>query len=67
MASLGSIVTWQKLEYDFDFHKQSFPTDIVALVLSEGKSIIKAGSSRWAFWFIVLFMAVQIGQGVLSF
>ena len=41
ITSLGTLITWQKVEYDFDFHKQDFPCNIPALVLSEGKSILK--------------------------
>jgi len=41
MAALGSVVTWQKLDYDFEFHRQPFHTDIAVLVLSEGKSLLK--------------------------
>jgi len=41
MAALGSVMTWQKLDYDFEFHRQPFQTDIAVLVLSEGKSLLK--------------------------
>lgn len=41
MTALGNVISWQKLDYDFAFHKQAFPTDVVTLVLSEGKSILK--------------------------
>jgi len=41
ITALGNLITWQKVEYDFDFHKQDFPCNILALVLSEGKSILK--------------------------
>lgn len=41
MTALGNVISWQKLDYDFAFHKQPFPTDVVTLVLSEGKSILK--------------------------
>jgi len=41
MAALGSVVSWQKLDYDFEFHRQPFHTDIAVLVLSEGKSLLK--------------------------
>ena len=44
MTSLGEVINWQKLEYDFNFHKQVFNTDLTVLVLSEGKSMIKVGS-----------------------
>ena len=41
MTALGNVVSWQKLDYDFEFHKQPFHTDMAVLVLSEGKSLLK--------------------------
>jgi len=41
MAALGAVISWQKLDYDFEFHQQPFHTDICVLVLSEGKSLLK--------------------------
>jgi len=41
MTALGSVVSWQKLDYDFEFHQQPFHTDISVLFLSEGKSLLK--------------------------
>lgn len=41
MTALGNMISWQRLDYDFSFHKQEFMTDIITLVLSEGKSILK--------------------------
>ena len=41
MAALGNVINWQKVDYDFNFHQQPFHTDILTLVLSEGKSILK--------------------------
>lgn len=41
MTALGNMISWQRLEYDFNFHKQDFHTNILTLVLSEGKSILK--------------------------
>lgn len=41
MAALGDVVSWQKLDYDFEFHRQPFHSDIAVLVLSEGKSLLK--------------------------
>jgi len=41
MSALSSVVSWQKLDYDFEFHQQPFHTDISVLVLSEGKSLLK--------------------------
>ena len=41
MTAIGNVISWQKVDYDFNFHQQEFTTNIVALVLSEGKSILK--------------------------
>ncbi|CAH1783251.1 unnamed protein product [Owenia fusiformis] len=42
LAALGNVVNWQKVEYDFNFHKQDFPCNIACLILSEGKSMINS-------------------------
>ena len=41
LTALGNVVRWQKVEYDFDFHKQDFETDVPVVVMSEGKSMIQ--------------------------
>lgn len=40
MAALGNLIQWQRVEYDFDFHKVDYLTDISVLILSEGKSLL---------------------------
>ncbi|XP_070539996.1 mini-chromosome maintenance complex-binding protein-like [Ptychodera flava] len=40
MAALGNVISWQKVDYDFNFHRAEFPTNIKVLTLSEGKSIL---------------------------
>lgn len=40
MAALGNLIQWQRVEYDFDFHKVDYLTDIPVLILSEGKSLL---------------------------
>lgn len=40
VTALGSLITWQKLEYDFKFYKTDFLANIQVLVLSEGKSML---------------------------
>ena len=47
ITALGNVIQWQKVEYDFNFHKVDFPTNIICLVLSEGKSLMKV-----SLWFI---------------
>ncbi|XP_060597053.1 mini-chromosome maintenance complex-binding protein-like [Ruditapes philippinarum] len=40
IQSLGNVINWQKVEYDFEFHRQDFPSNISALIISEGRSIL---------------------------
>ena len=40
LTSLGNLITWQKLEYDFQFQKLEYETDIPCLVMSEGRSML---------------------------
>ncbi|XP_052773975.1 mini-chromosome maintenance complex-binding protein-like [Mya arenaria] len=40
LSALGNMINWQKVEYDFNFHKQDFHSNVQALVLSEGKSLL---------------------------
>eukprot|EP00794_Sanderia_malayensis_P005228 gene5228-5885_t len=41
VTAIGNVVQWQKVEYDFSFHKCDMPTDLTVLVLSEGRSLIQ--------------------------
>lgn len=40
LTALGNVISWQKVDYDFNYHKTAFHTNICVLVLSEGKSIL---------------------------
>ncbi|XP_032220134.1 mini-chromosome maintenance complex-binding protein [Nematostella vectensis] len=40
VTSLGNLMSWQKLAYDFNFYKTEFMVDIKVLVMSEGKSLL---------------------------
>uniref|UniRef100_A0ABM0LV56 Mini-chromosome maintenance complex-binding protein n=1 Tax=Saccoglossus kowalevskii TaxID=10224 RepID=A0ABM0LV56_SACKO len=40
VTALGNVLSWQKIDYDFNFHRAEFPTNLVVLVLSEGKSLL---------------------------
>lgn len=40
VTALETLISWQKLEYDFDFYKTDFQSNIQVLVLSEGKSML---------------------------
>jgi len=40
LTILGTLIQWQKLDYDFKWTNQEFPTDLRLIVVSEGKSIL---------------------------
>ena len=61
MAALGSVVSWQKLDYDFEFHRQPFHTDIAVLVMSEGKSLLKVCTAVSDFY-----AAVPVGENIMK-
>ena len=45
LAALGNLISWQKVDYDFNYHKAEFHTNIGVLVMSEGKSILPVSES----------------------
>ena len=40
LTSLGHMIKFQNVDYDFGFHKLNFETDLPTLVLSEGRSML---------------------------
>lgn len=40
VTALGNVISWQKLEYDFNYYKAEFTTNLLVLILSEGKSLL---------------------------
>lgn len=40
LSSLKTLIDWQKVDYDFQFHKLEQFTNIPVLILSEGKSLL---------------------------
>ncbi|XP_071502081.1 mini-chromosome maintenance complex-binding protein-like [Diadema antillarum] len=40
LTALGNLISWQKVDYDFNYHKTEFHTNICVLVLSDGKSLL---------------------------
>ena len=40
LTSVGHLIKWQQLKYDFEFHSLDIDTDIPVLVFSEGKSLL---------------------------
>jgi len=40
LAALGSLISWQRVAYDFSYHTQEFDCDVSVIALSDGKSIL---------------------------
>ncbi|CAJ1066587.1 mini-chromosome maintenance complex-binding protein [Xyrichtys novacula] len=40
ITALGNLISWQKVEYDFNFHQMEFPCNINVLITSEGRSLL---------------------------
>lgn len=48
VTALGNLISWQKVDYDFNYHQMEFPCNTNVLVASEGCSLLpvrtKAGT-----------------------
>lgn len=40
VTALGKLITWQKVDYDFNYHQMEFPCNINVLITSEGRSLL---------------------------
>lgn len=40
IPALGNLISWQKVDYDFNYHKMEFPCNINVLITSEGRSLL---------------------------
>ncbi|XP_074532761.1 mini-chromosome maintenance complex-binding protein [Halichoeres trimaculatus] len=40
VTALGNVISWQKVEYDFNYHQMEFPCNINVLITSEGRSLL---------------------------
>ncbi|XP_031731719.1 mini-chromosome maintenance complex-binding protein isoform X1 [Anarrhichthys ocellatus] len=40
VTALGNLISWQKVDYDFDYHQMEFPCNINVLIASEGRSLL---------------------------
>jgi hypothetical protein len=40
LTSVGNLIKWQQLKYDFEYHSLDIDTDIPVIVFSEGKSLL---------------------------
>ncbi|KAK0149931.1 Mini-chromosome maintenance complex-binding protein [Merluccius polli] len=40
ITALGNVISWQKVDYDFNYHQMEFPSNINVLIASEGRSLL---------------------------
>ncbi|XP_023281706.1 mini-chromosome maintenance complex-binding protein [Seriola lalandi dorsalis] len=40
VTALGNVISWQKVDYDFNYHQMEFPCNINVLIASEGRSLL---------------------------
>ncbi|XP_069095332.1 mini-chromosome maintenance complex-binding protein isoform X1 [Pleurodeles waltl] len=40
ITALGNLITWQKVDYDFSFHRMEFRSNVNVLITSESKSLL---------------------------
>lgn len=57
ITALGNLISWQKVDYDFNYHQMEFPCNINVLIMSEGRSLLPVRTAHhFAF---VLFLHSQ--------
>ncbi|XP_037637673.1 mini-chromosome maintenance complex-binding protein isoform X1 [Sebastes umbrosus] len=44
ITALGNLISWQKVDYDFNYHQMEFPCNINVLIASEGRSLLPSDS-----------------------
>ncbi|KAF0027238.1 hypothetical protein F2P81_019979 [Scophthalmus maximus] len=40
VTALGNLISWQKVDYDFNYHQMEFPCNINVLIVSEARSLL---------------------------
>lgn len=40
VTALGNLISWQKVDFDFNYHQMEFPCNINVLIASEGRSLL---------------------------
>lgn len=40
VTALGNLISWQKVDYDFNYHQMEFPCNINVFIASEGRSLL---------------------------
>lgn len=58
------MINWQKVEYDFDFHKQEFPCNVSTVILSEGKSLLPVWSYIFNFYCYIIKLQISLNLNV---
>ena len=46
ITALGNVISWQKVDYDFNYHQMEFPSNINVLIASEGRSLLPVRGGR---------------------
>lgn len=46
ITALGNLITWQKVDYDFNYHRMEFPCNINVLITSEGRSLLPVWTKK---------------------
>ncbi|KAM7385910.1 hypothetical protein PAMP_001953 [Pampus punctatissimus] len=46
VTALGNVISWQKVDYDFNYHQMEFPCNINVLIASEGRSLLPVRINR---------------------
>lgn len=46
VTALGNLISWQKVDYDFNYHQMEFPCNINVLIASEARSLLPVRTKR---------------------
>lgn len=64
ITALGNLISWQKVDYDFNYHQMEFPCNINVLIASEGRSLLPvrtSGLSPFQRFIIKIFTRMYLG------
>lgn len=62
ITALGNLISWQKVDYDFNYHQMEFPCNINVLIMSEGRSLLPvrtAGRTSFCFCLVRLLQTLE--------
>lgn len=54
ITALGNLISWQKVDYDFNYHQMEFPCNINVLITSEGRSLLPVRTSGLSLFSVLL-------------